>query len=245
MKYAVLLFALLLAIVPSVALADPGNGNGRWSHEDADGSSVSIDLASGLAALGQVDPNVTVLPAGGTSQSAVVCSARPGSWAAPLQDTNWISTLADCNASLSAIDYTYTITFNLASNSGPLRLDGSVLADDSVIVRLNGHDLFNGGGFAQSSSFSTADSTWFVTGTNSLTFVVHNVTGPSGLDFRASVRGGTAVVDDDGGNNHGQCVSAVAHETPRGRGHGKAVSEAARVSCWHQDREDDQGEDED
>ena len=35
----------------------------------------------------------------------------------------------------------------------------------------------------------------------------------------------------DGHDNHGACVSAAAHDTPPGPGHGEAVSKVAKSDC--------------
>jgi hypothetical protein len=65
---------------------------------------------------------------------------------------------------------------------------GQVLADDSVTIQLNGTTIFTGGGFTSPSTFSSTDSSLFQGGANSLTFIVNNVTGPTGLDFVAHVQ---------------------------------------------------------
>lgn len=220
---ALIVFVLLIGLLPSVASADGSRGLKFGT---------SINLASGVAVVGAADPNVTVIPPGGRSQAALLCSDIPGAWAAALPDTNWISIQADCSAGLAAGDYQYSASFSLSSNAGPLRLRGSVTADDSVTVQLNGHTIFSGGGFTAASSFSSDDASLFNTGTNTLTFVVNNGDGPTGLDFVVNVSAGETVGAE---KNHGQCVSAVAHQTARGRGHGKAVSEAARFACGGED----------
>jgi hypothetical protein len=183
--------AALLAIGVTPALATSGTHN------------VSATLASGATVVSASGPGIT-----GT-QAAVVCATRPDAWAAPIAGSSWLGTRSDCLAGVPAGDYTYTTTFTLPSNlSGlrDLRLDGSLLVDDTVTVRLNGHTVATGSGlgWTQAHAFSTAERSWFVPGVNSLTFVVSNGAGASGLDFSvrvsATVDSGVAGVighDDD------------------------------------------------
>ncbi len=229
LKVLVMVSVLLLGLLPSMVSADEGHGRDWGSDEISSQSS----LASGVSA-------VTVIPPGGSSQGAVGCSNLASGWAAALAGSNWISTQADCAAGLAVGDYQYSTSFNLSSNAAPLSISGSIMADDSVIVQLNGHTVFSGGTWTATSSFSSDDASLFNAGTNTLTFLVHNVGGPTGLDFVINVSSGAGPSAAQGDEeNHGQCVSSVAHNTPRGRGHGRAVSQAARVTC----RDGDDGDD--
>ena len=120
-------------------------------------------------------------------------------------------------------------------------LAGSALADDSVRVELNGNAVFpagggSGGGATTGSAFETTNKGLFRQGENTLTFVVTNGGGASGLDFTATVTASDDVLDADAaagsvapqeGETHGRCVSRVARSTPPGPGHGRAVREAA------------------
>jgi len=235
---ALLLAALLLGLLTSTVWADDGHGVGRGhKQQEREAAAVyNLRLASGLAAPGQPDPNVTVVPPGGGSQAAVVCTNRPDAWAGRLWGSNWISSQADCTASFaSSADYQYGTSFALPASAGPARISGWVLADDSVTVQLNGHTIFAGGGFREPASFASDDSTLFNTGVNTLTFTVHNLVGPTGLDFVANVRAGfAATATGERAWNHGQCVSEVAHDQEPGHGHGQTVSQAARFACWEE-----------
>lgn len=203
-----LFFALLLTgVLVSPALADNGHGHGRWhgpiwgyngqANENGQGRSFNAVLVSGSAAAGQADPNVTVTPAGGTSQSAVVCATTPTPpWANPLPHSNWISLQADCTTSLAnSTNYQYTTTFTLPANHPGVWISGRVLADDSVTIQLNGNTIFTGGNFSSATSFSSHNAAFFTTGTNTLTFTVNNVTGPSGLDYVARVHAGRGLLN--------------------------------------------------
>jgi hypothetical protein len=181
---------LLLGVLTSPAWADddhrgPGNGNGlalgRIFHR---GETIALTLASGRAPEGQADPNATATPDGGSSQSAVVCSNVPPEWSSPIRASHWISLQADCTTDPGdSTNFTYSTTFNMPPNHSAARIEGRVLADDSVTIQLNGTTIFAGGGATSPSTFSSNDSSLFNAGTNTLTFIVNNVGGPSGLDF--------------------------------------------------------------
>jgi hypothetical protein len=224
----IVLAILVLGLLTTPAWADGGHGRGngqRWSYQsfnqtfDAGPGNapwwagnrpravMSIFLASGRAAGGQPDPRVTVTPPGGSAQSAIVCSNLVPGWAGPLEGSNWDSLQADCTTGLAGgANFQYSTTFRLPANRRGVAIAGNVLADDSVVIQLNGNTIFSGGGFGSASAFSSNNAAYFTTGTNTLTFTVYNVTGPSGLDFVAHVqaRPGQAIgqrrgdFDDDG-----------------------------------------------
>ena len=229
---AVFVFALL---APAVA-ADEGHGRGRGRGDDdsqgtfASANAVSTDLGSGRAGAGAADPNVVVtLPGASSAAAAIVCSSQPSGWAAALGGTAWISPIASCTNDQATGQYRYDITFSLPSGATNLRLTGSLLSDDTVSLQLNGHGvtLSSAGSSTTPITFDTSDQSVFQSGTNTLSFFVNNISGPTGLDFQATVTTPNAGPQGEGDENHGQCVSRVAHDTARGRGHGKAVSEAA------------------
>jgi hypothetical protein len=151
-------------------------------------------LASGRAPGGQADPQVTVTPAGGSTQSAIVCATINPPWASPLRDSRWISLQSDCTTGLAnSTNYVYSTTFTLPSNHSVARIDGQVLADDSVTIQLNGTTVFTGGDLVTPATFSSSDASLFTSGTNTLTFTVFNTSGPSGLDYIARVQDGRAL----------------------------------------------------
>ncbi|HEX8968271.1 MAG TPA: hypothetical protein VF937_10340, partial [Chloroflexota bacterium] len=195
---------------------------------------VSINLASGLASAGAADPNVVVtLPGGSTAAAAMVCSSQPSPWAAAQTGSNWISPIASCTSDQATGQFRYDVSFTLPSGATGLRLQASVLADDNASAQLNGHPLTlsnNGGSLNTLAALDTSDQSIFRSGSNTLSFFVNNQGGATGLDFKASVTSsganGNAQAEDEG-ENHGQCVSEVAHDTEPGPGHGEAVSQAA------------------
>ena len=92
------------------------------------------------------------------------------------------------NATLPIQDHVYVTTFNLAS-AADVELSGLFASDNASEAILNGHIIgtisFGTPGnysFQQYTSFSTANSAYFVTGINTLEFLVHNgdLTQPDG-----------------------------------------------------------------
>jgi len=202
MKIKALFLAIVLTgVVTSPAFAAGGHGRGPWSApppwsnghgKNWHGRGASIVLASGMVPVGQADPRTSVTPSGGSSQSAIACSPLESGWASPLGRSKWVSLQADCRTALAGpSDFSYSTTFSLPTNRPGLSITGQVLADDSVTIQLNGHTILdNAGSLGSPTTFSSNDSTIFTSGTNTLTFIVHNVTGPSGLDYVAAVHPG-------------------------------------------------------
>src|SRR5262245_4197254 len=106
---------LLLAMSAAVVSAEPVDSQGnRHGHGHANqqastsGATASSRLASGLGADGSNDPNILVTrPGAGSPTAAVVCSSKPDAWAKPLNDSDWISTGADCMSTRDAGQYRY------------------------------------------------------------------------------------------------------------------------------------------
>jgi hypothetical protein len=188
-----LFFALLLlGALTSPAWADNDNRGSdhdlRFGRVDVNHDAVALTLASGRTVAGQADSALAVTPDGGTNQAAVTCSNIPSEWAGALARSHWVSLQADCTTALAdSTNYTYTTSFTLPPNHVAARVDGQVMADDSVTIQLNGTTIFTGGGFTSPSSFSSNDSSLFLAGTNTLTFIVNNVSDASGLDYVARV----------------------------------------------------------
>ncbi|MGH2458056.1 MAG: hypothetical protein ACRDIY_04235 [Chloroflexota bacterium] len=163
----------------------------RFRHDRNNRGELGLGLASGIGPSGQADSRISVVPPGGSSQQAVICSNLPSGWAAPIAHSNWISLQADCTTGLAAgATYVYTTTFNLNNQRPNLSISGNVQADDSVTIQLNGNTIFTGGGFTTATPFSSNNAAFFANGANTLTFSVYNAGGPSGLDFSASVQAG-------------------------------------------------------
>lgn len=201
----VVLAILLMATLVSPAWADDGQGQDNGHGRNVFNARFNRRLVSGNAAAGQADPNVSVVPPGGSSQSAVVCSNITPPWAGALGGSNWVSLQADCTTSLAdGKNFPYSTTFSVPSTNG-VSISGNVMADDSVTIQLNGNTIFVGGGFTAPTAFSSNNAAFFVAGTNTLTFIVYNVTGPSGLDYVARVHGsrpGSAQNRDNDGDNN-------------------------------------------
>lgn len=138
-----------------------------------------------LAALGSADGHYMVSGPSG-SGSPYVTREFPWSWLPNNALSQWISPGAGSN-SYPGGTYTYTQYFDMDGfNPGNSLLSGQWTADDSGQMYLNGNLISLTGGFAVTklTHFSTA--TGFIPGTNQLTLVVSNISGPSGV--RCAVR---------------------------------------------------------
>jgi hypothetical protein len=201
---------LLLALLGPTAFADDDHGN----HNHNQGSTAN-SFASGST-------SIAVTPPGGSVQTALTCTNIPSAWAAPLGGSHWISTNSDCTMGVAGGNFTYTLSFTLPSGATNLDLKATVMADDSVSVALNGNGIGSGTTNATTSAAFETTSGFVTGGTNNLTFTVNNASGPSGLDFTATLTGSGTCSQ---GHQHGQ--SSVCHQN---NGH-------------HGEDEDDQGED--
>ena len=162
----------------------PLSANGFAPH-----LAIAPHLASGRASAGASDPAVTVSGPGFDTRQATVCGLGAAGWAPPPAGSSWISSAAACGAGQATGEYRYTIKFTLPSldTLSNLRLAGSMLADDSARIELNGQSIFNGGRWDSPATFETTDRGRFRSGENALVFVVNNAGGATGLAFAADV----------------------------------------------------------
>jgi hypothetical protein len=119
----------------------------------------------------------------------------PSPWVANGPNSKWITPTQNQGDSVVGGEYDYTTTFTLPSIFYQPIITGAWATDNSgVAILLNGHDIGASiaygpapYGFGSLSPFSATDASWFVSGTNTLTFEVFNgnggsdTTGPSGL----------------------------------------------------------------
>ncbi len=162
----------------------------------------TVTLANGATELhytitGSTDPGRPVPPV----RPAIV-TAPNAAWAAAAAGAKWISLDAvNCTTCVMAT-YTYKTTFvmpanaNLATATIALRVG----ADDSVVIFLNGTQVFTGGGYTALTNVTIGPAqAAFVAGTNTLTFADVNTIGPSGLLIEniAGFATDACVVDSD------------------------------------------------
>jgi len=132
---------------------------------------------------------------GGTNGSFPI-----GPWVSDSATSRWLTPSPNASDSFDPDApgyYTYSTTFNLTgAQAVDAAFTGQFAADNTVVnILLNGNSLGGGGGFSDWTNFS-ATSGDFLSGTNTLDFVVENYArnggNPTGLDvqFLSSVAGG-------------------------------------------------------
>ncbi len=158
------------------------------------------NTGAGFAA-GSQDTNYTLTVTGGStvlgSNHGYVAqnNAFPvGPWLANTATSSWLTPLQDQAASFDPVvngQYTFHTTFNLAGfNASSASFSGQFAADNSAVAYLNGVQIGLANGFSSWSSFSA--NSGFVSGVNSLDFVVTNIHQASGnpiglrVEFTAS-----------------------------------------------------------
>ncbi len=126
-------------------------------------------------------------------QQATVRTSNPGWGITPL--SSWISPVA--SGSSPGGLYTYTTTFDLTGYFAPATLSGTWATDNiGVSILLNGNNLgssipYGTAAFNAPTNFSTSNSSYFVSGVNTLQFLVHNgqqVVNPSDFDGPTGLR---------------------------------------------------------
>lgn len=147
-----------------------------------------------------VDTHYTLLttPAGSAGTAYVTQQHWPiGVWASNTSASRWVSPRANEQIQLDAPGkYTYQTTFNVAGDASQVQITGNVWGDNTVSsVLLNGKVMAIHGIANYQTPASIQLTSGFVTGTNTLQFVVVNggyVGNPSG--FRAELQAGTQAV---------------------------------------------------
>jgi hypothetical protein len=149
-----------------------------------DGARVALaDLA--------VDPHWTVKSAAGKVLTAFVqtdASGFPGQWLAPSATSKFLSPFMSTIDAASEGPFTYTTTFSLrtGANLGATTLTVRYASDDALnAIQLNGQAVpgVTPGGYGAFTSLVVSGP--FVVGTNTISFVSSNASGPTG--FRAEL----------------------------------------------------------
>ncbi len=160
-----------------------------------------IDGNGNPVADGAVDPHFALIstPGGSGGTSYVTLQKSPissGLWILDTATSKWISPIADESTNADAPgNYTYQTTFTVSGDATAVQIACQLAADNTVAaIILNGQTIATNvsSGFQAFSSFTI--SRGFVTGTNTLQFVVNNAgtsTNPSG--FRCELTGTRAV----------------------------------------------------
>jgi hypothetical protein len=154
-----------------------------------------VNSSGTVLANGSVDPNytLTTVPSPSTTTTFVLTTGYPanGPYIADNSLSAWIGPANDSSLDGPPGSYTYQTTFTLSNVNPSDSITGGWSSDnDGVAIYLNGILVSGPTSFTQFSTgfapFSAVASD-FVTGVNTLDFVVHN--------------GGTGVGDDSGGAN--------------------------------------------
>ena len=185
----------------------------------APASADTITIVSGNGPVGGPDPAVQVI----ADSAASTIEPRPAhiigvccDWAPPVAGSQWVTPGGEGRGFSSS---TYQTTFTLPVGAVNPSISVTVLADNAATVRLNG-TVFAAQGCEASNYFGPAQtystSSGFVAGSNTLTFAVSNSgacgTGPTGLDFVATVTYDIDLdSDDDGVANEADNCPAVAN----------------------------------
>ncbi len=160
----------------------------------ADASATTkLPFATGLGtngavlADGQVDPHWTVKDSASNALTSYVKTdalGYPGYWMAPSTTSKFISPFTDTVDPTSSGTFTYTTTFSLRAgiDAGAVKLVVRYASDNGVTaVTLNGQNLSGVTAGSYSTYTTLTVNTGFTVGTNTVTLVVSNSGGPTGM----------------------------------------------------------------
>lgn len=157
----------------------------------SEGQTVTINLSTGVGAIGSKDLNWTVT--GGGTAPAAYSTNKVSTWVnPPTPSTHWIqpSTLGQADDSLAAGSYVYTTTFVVPTVMyllGGITVQGTFSADNSAVLMLNNVPVANCPGatcFAAAQPFTATN---VKPGLNILQVTVTNNERATGLMVDASV----------------------------------------------------------
>jgi subtilisin family serine protease len=149
-----------------------------------------------LAADASLDPHYTIIASAdsaypGPNAYVVLSNVFPiGPWLSDGPNSKWIAPRSDAGNGNAAGNYTYKTTFDLTGlNPATAVLSGQFAADNSAIILLNGAQVGSASpGFGSFTPFTI--STGFISGVNTLDFVVNNAPfsgiNPTGLRVEVS-----------------------------------------------------------
>lgn len=127
-----------------------------------------------------------------------------GPWIANSADSKWITPFADQAASIDPTSpgtYDFHLSFTVSGDASTASLLGRFAVDNAATIVLNGQTIASGGSNTAWTDFGA--STGFVSGTNSLDFIVYNaaqaVGNPMGLRVEFTPQDVAAVVPEPSG----------------------------------------------
>ena len=140
----------------------------------------SSDIATGTTG---VDQHYTITSAPTGAGSAYIFSSYVGGYYADNSSSQWIGVSAVGTLVEPMGLYVYQTTFTLSGTSpGSVVINGEIGADDSVTMTLNGNAVSIGGTVDFSTPTAFTISSGFVTGVNTLDFMVTNAASQTGLN---------------------------------------------------------------
>ena len=143
-------------------------------------SNTGVAANGSLLPVGAADPNYTLIYASDAGTYTATATTPNAAWATPTNVAEWISPGASGDQSWNTGYFVYQTTFDLTGyNADTAVLNGSVAADNHLLIYLNMSDVFNMNGYNALTNFSLSNG--FVSGVNIIDFVVVNDGGPTGL----------------------------------------------------------------
>ncbi|MEN6357364.1 MAG: PEP-CTERM sorting domain-containing protein [Armatimonadota bacterium] len=161
----------------------------------------SIAVMSGNAAIGALDPLVSVVgapvmvggvsyPAADVAQQQALVITKNSVWVDAAPGSKWVG-VANGTQSSPRYGYIYSTTFSLPENYDTPLISMVFACDDGADAYLNGHLIGSGGHLEVLTNFGTSNSAFFNSGLNVLQFYAHNNVfvsfNPSGLTFSGIV----------------------------------------------------------
>ncbi len=135
-----------------------------------------------VLAPGSADPNYTFIYSSDGGSYTAMATSPNAAWVGNSSTANWISPGADGNASWNSGYYVYETTLDLTGyDASTASLSGEVASDDLFYVYLNrgGNAVASGSGFSTLTPFLI--NSGFVSGVNTVDFVVVNQGSSTGL----------------------------------------------------------------
>ena len=153
---------------------------------DVCGVSITTLFNTGLAAGGSVDPHYSLIESNDESfpgPNAIVANPPAGAWLSNTVTSKWISpstNQSQVNGGNADGNYTYRTTFDLTGlDPGSASITGQWATDNGGLIKLNGNSTGQTTGIEEFGGFTPFSiSTGFVSGVNTLDFVVNNYPGP-------------------------------------------------------------------
>ena len=168
------------------------------SDPDVCGVSITTLFNTGLAEDGSVDPHYSLIQSADPylGPNAIVANPPAGAWVPNTVTSKWISPSANQSQEDGGNEvgnYTYQTTFDLTGlDPGSASITGQWATDNGGLIKLNGNSTGQTTGIEGFGGFTPFSiSTGFVSGVNTLEFVVNNFTpgpiyNPTGLRVEMS-----------------------------------------------------------